>query len=348
MGPRRAPSRRTPSEDETSETQENMDIAALEQKAVEAERRAALLQRIASAQQAEREAKAALAEFNQEIPSHQIQAAESIARKPQWRPSPPTTYKGNDMKLLEDYLYQCKVAFRLPGAPEQESGRVAWAQQYLSTNLGTLWEIREESQLEAGVWEAFEDYLKNQISLPEVREDQYRVKLERAYQRDDQTPQDFDQYLYTIESKLPGPQKSDTERGEAYFYKLQESLRVQLRARYGKALDLRRSAVVLTATQEWQAMKSLNKQGNRKRLLSAGTQQKTHQGPPKRGDRRNDSEKPANSSPTAEKDDPPLPTCSHCHKVGHEEARCWIKHPHLRPKGKPRRNDSEKPVPEKA
>lgn len=305
--------------------------SAIERDIARAQERAILLQRLADARQAERQAEAAL--------QHEVAAVAPVpTSRPQWRPQPPITYGGNNMRLLENYLYQCRNAFALDGAPTSDQQRVTWALQYLSTNIGILWQARSGTYPEDRLWENYVAYLKDQVALPQMREDEYRAKLEAARQLDGQTPQEFDQYLNTLESKLIGIPEGEEDKGNRFFYKLQEPLRIAIRANNQNNLDIRRSAIVMTASLAWANMDPSKR--SRKRGTSDATQERTYRNQRKRLDRRNDSRKPAENKPTPDNAD--TIKCIYCKKDGHTEDKCWTKNPELRPKWSHQRNDAAK------
>lgn len=321
--------------------------AELEQQIRESAERTALLQRLAEQRQAERQAQA---EYEQLLnPTNAATAGTS--RGPAWRPRAPTVYNGNDMSLLETFLFQCRTAFALDGAPTASPQRVTWASQYIATELGTLWETRTKDYEDDQQWGAFMDYLKDRIALPQMREDEVRQKLERARQKADQTPQAFDQYLSSIESQLTGSPESDEAKGRRFLYKLQPELLNAIRANNPDNLDLRRSAIVTTAARAWVAFEPSRM--NRKRNVSEATQLQTHQSRKKQI--RDDSQKPedrrqsASSEKTKAESSTPKPDytnkarCPHCKKLGHEGPNCWFKFPELRPTPPVRPNAPGKP-----
>jgi hypothetical protein len=215
-----------------------------------------------------------------------------------WHPLHPTVYKGDDPEALETFLYQCRNAFGLDGAPTGGTRRVAWARQFLDTDIGKLWEHQPQpADPDADLWEAFSRFLTNQASNPQTREFDVSQKVEELRMHAGQTPQEFDLQLSALENVLQGSPDSDAKRGRRYFNKLPRELRIALQAQTPLGFVWLRSALVPMAAALWPTIETKA----HIRILKRGLSEPPHQRQPSRPDKRQrgDSRPPGYQRPPA-------------------------------------------------
>ena len=174
-----------------------------------------------------------------------------------------------------------------------------------------------------------------------MREDQYLAKLESARQGNSQTPQQFNQYLNSLESKISDKlQESLTPSGKRYFYKLIEPLRQAIRANNQQNLDFRRPTIIMTAALTWATIDPIA--CSRKRTAPDSPTQQPDRALKKPKGHRNANGKLLFNPPSATLEPTTVCSCSHCKKLGYTEDTCYQKHPHLKPQWLRRQNNDVK------
>lgn len=142
-----------------------------------------------------------------------------------------------------------------------QEGRARW-DRYLEEHG----EIRRH-ELEED-WKAFEEWTLGLIKDAENRDVLLMSQLERAKQREGQTPQDFHLYLDSLEKHFP--RHTEKQKALFYFSKLRYELRDHISLN-SPNLPQSRDEMVTLATRYWDTMVRQNK---RKNNASGGQQQK--------------------------------------------------------------------------
>lgn len=321
-----------------SSIERDRNPASIERELAQIQRQTELIQQLTAAKQAKSQAQALLDDLEDSPPPNPPNLNSRSPSRAQWKPKPPDLYKGGDQRLLDTYLYQCRTAFALDGAPQAGNQRVSWALQYLEEYLGRQWLDPALEYNDDEAWDAYTEFLQNDVKPMEIRDAEYRVKLDKAQQLDWQTPRNFDRYLSVIESKLPHPSGTPDEvkrvKGERFFYKLTSKLRNLILA-HDHSPDLRRDAIVLTASRLWLTLPEYQQQKGHKRGQSDATQQQ-QRNPRKRQDRSNNLPDDSGMPPSGRFKEPDpsntRPWCDHHKYHGHATDDCYVLHPEKRPK----------------
>ncbi|KAF4332523.1 gag polymerase env poly [Fusarium beomiforme] len=105
-------------------------------------------------------------------------------------------------------------------------------------------------------WEAFKEWSLSLIKDSANREPLLMKQLENAQQRDNQSPQEFHQYLDSIEKNFPRP--SERQRALVFYAKLLPSLQDHI-SLHSPEIPNTREGVVTLATRFWDSMRGRTK-----------------------------------------------------------------------------------------
>ena len=118
------------------------------------------------------------------------------------RPEKLPIYHGKTVREHREFIRECKGAFRLTpeNFPTDES-KIIWARQYLDEDQKKLWVNEEDKNPDYEfTWQEFIDFLLNQIEDPVNRGLDIAQQYTDAYQRQNQTVRQFDNYLRALKS----------------------------------------------------------------------------------------------------------------------------------------------------
>jgi hypothetical protein len=113
-------------------------------------------------------------------------------------------YNGKGVREHRDWTRAAENAFRLaPRKFRRDSARIAWSAQFLRGTPATTWQnIAAEEDMDLYSWNAFKQMLLDLIEDPRNRQLDAAQAYADAKQRPNQTAQEFNQYLLTLESQL--------------------------------------------------------------------------------------------------------------------------------------------------
>jgi hypothetical protein len=163
----------------------------------------------------------------------------------------------SSFRQRDDWLADLQRAFQ--GASRRyrkDSRKILLALDYVDNELRAQWNryAREEVEDQDGdpTWETFTAWSLRALGIDQLAE-VYKA-LDRAHQRQEQSPATFNNYLESLEDHLPGPRDREDVRAYKLYAKLSPAIRDQL-DKSAATLPKTRHDMVAMATRVWEAQK---------------------------------------------------------------------------------------------
>ncbi|KAK5989713.1 hypothetical protein PT974_00533 [Cladobotryum mycophilum] len=141
--------------------------------------------------------------------------------------------------------------------------KVLFGVDYMDTKCQTQWELHlkhqespEARQKLENDWEYFENWTMSLLKDADIREPRIMQAIEKAKQREHQSPRDFHVYLDSLESQFP--MASESQRAYSFYAKLQENLQHQI-VIGGSSFPKNREEMVALATRYWEILQPTKK-----------------------------------------------------------------------------------------
>jgi len=231
----------------------------------------------------------------------------------------------------DDWLADLQRAFE--GASKRyrkDSRKILLALDHVDNELRSQWSryARDELANTDPDWDTFTAWSLTILGIDQLAE--VCKALDRARQRDHQSPAAFNNYLESLESHLPGPRDRDDVRAYKLYAKLSPTVRDQL-DKSATTLPKTRQEMVALATRVWEAQKDHKPSGPTIKVAGGGPRASPSRSPgrdlvdsePKRGGNQVDDTSqntPTNQSTRSQESG--LRTCYVCGRPGHIAARC--------------------------
>jgi Zinc knuckle len=137
----------------------------------------------------------------------------------------PDKYDGKSLHAFNQYVWQCKVTFRVrPDDYKEDKDKVLFGIQYITGETQRAFQRLEAAKgQDILTWAEYKDFLRNLIQSPVTRTSTLMSRWQNAMQRPDQTVAQFVSYLDEIEAELPP--YTDEQRRWHLMAKLSPELR---------------------------------------------------------------------------------------------------------------------------
>ena len=226
----------------------------------------------------------------------------------------PPVYEGKNRAELRIWKSRCESTFKAKSKlyRGKDKRKIAYAEPFLTPSITTDWGLEKKERRRKGkakhTWKTFTKFLLSLLGDSDTLEALDRVNLEKARQKDNQTPTEFAAELAILEGNLG--YQADKSRASLLFTKLQPEVRAEYVASWGYPKV--RQELISRAEAIWAKLQGGRPKGPRKtqpvETDAAGSSK------PRRKFSKEEFEQ--------YKKDKEARNCFRCHQPGHEGASC--------------------------
>lgn len=242
----------------------------------------------------------------------------------------PKPFKGKSVREAREFIRAFKIIFaNSPGAYASHHQRVAYAISFVQGDAADEWHNSNDIDdlPEDYTWAKFEEFIYNSVGDETNRTMSAMVAYERARQGADQTAQQFDSELGTLEYQLGG--FTENQKCRAFLAKLRDPLRMELQKQVGLPMNSRAELVAYARRYE-EADPKLGPRGGTHQVRDSGHKKDNDEGKsrssgkksPKEKEHKDKSKTDQSKRKRSASDDLSHIQCYGCKEYGHYKTKC--------------------------